>query len=165
MEVDLERIAREKNLEHLVSIAIASNNLTAIPRIPNLSKLEQLYLNHNELTQVDFGLLLDNLPSLQTLLLNNNRIVTLHPAKEPHQKLIHLSLSCNQLRSCDGFPELPNLITLGLFSNDLGEEEVFTMMQKAPKVSDLYVLGNRIQPEGIARLPPLEYLDGQKVAA
>eukprot|EP00397_Hematodinium_sp_SG-2012_P052779 GEMP01062613.1.p1 GENE.GEMP01062613.1~~GEMP01062613.1.p1 ORF type:complete len:228 (+),score=37.15 GEMP01062613.1:149-832(+) len=183
VEIDLEKIDREKSLEHMVSLAVASNNLTGMPSLPRFTKLEHLYMSHNELPAVDFSLILDFLPSLQTLLLNNNRITTLHAAKEPHLKLTHLSLSSNRLRTSNGFPVAPNLVTLGLFANELTEEEILSALRLAPKVSDLYVLGNDLRCDdaqsatspirgGLSTrfvhdihdiLLSVTYLDGQKI--
>lgn len=88
------------------------------PEINNLQSLETLILNYNKLTKIEN---INNLLNLTRLEMRSNKITILKNF-ENLSKLKFITFSCNLLKSIEIFPYLENLEELGLFGNFLGDE-------------------------------------------
>ena len=107
-------------LSNLKELDLNDNQLTSIPEsIGNLTKLERLYLQNNQLTSLEG---IENLTNLKVLKLSNNELTSLEGIKNL-TNLEVLKLSNNKLTSLKGIENLTNLEVLGLQNNPISGSE------------------------------------------
>lgn len=112
---DLKKLPLLKNLD------LSFNKITSIPSgiFTNRSKLQHLSLSSNKISSIEKGAL-DNLTSLETLLLNRNRLTTIPKNLFLNlNNLKHLELDKNRIRAIEGlsFKGLEALESLSLRKN------------------------------------------------
>jgi len=155
----------DKNLSHLsnlLSFDISDNNLVSISHhfiqaIPALLKLEELYLQNNQLISIPNELV--DLVNLRILDIRNNNISYL-PSLSPLTRLEELHMSGNPEFESFGFPlsilKLTNLKQLDISNNNLINLHP-RIFEKLTKLEYLDVGGNKFttNPQGMSNLESL----------
>jgi len=110
------------NFENTTYLNLTANDLTFIPReISNLQSLETLILNNNKINIIEN---LENIRNLKRLELRCNKVKEfIGLGNKPYLKT--LSVSCNLLEKIEeeNFYDFPCLQEIGLFGNFLGDEK------------------------------------------
>ncbi|KAG2377963.1 hypothetical protein C9374_008585 [Naegleria lovaniensis] len=108
--------------QSLRKLNLSCNNLTKFPPLKELVNLQELLLSNNKISEIDPQL--ENCINLEKLDLKMNRITSLQNLPLPangatNNKLVYLSLSCNQLAEINDteMRKCGNLQHLGLFGN------------------------------------------------
>ena len=156
-EIALERI-RASQESGRGSLSLAGLGISELPpEIGNLTNLETLWLNHNELTSLppEIG----RLVNLQSLILNHNNLTTLPPEIGNLSNLQELDLAYNQLKTLPA--AIGNLS--GLNEAYLSNNELRSLPADIGKLGNLRwldVSNNQLSslPEEIADVP-LEYIN------
>lgn len=163
-----------ENLSHLKILEFYYNQIKKIEALDKLPQLEELYLNWNQITEIEG---LKNLSELQILSLTRNRINKIKNL-EPLLKLKSLILDNNQIEIIEGLEDSYQLKVLGLAENqiskirgldNLSELENLTLdnnkitkienLDELVKLKELSLAINQISKiEGLDNLSNLEYL-------
>eukprot|EP00126_Sphaerothecum_destruens_P005771 Sdes_comp19029_c0_seq4m9593 len=100
-------------------LMLGGNELKCVPDFCELPLLEELYLNNNKIRTLN-GSHFAETPALKVLDLRANKIQSMGPGVFSRLKhLKTLSLASNELKSCFTLPELESLTTLSLACNHL----------------------------------------------
>ena len=138
----LSSIEKIKSLESLEYLNLAKNNISGKKNFNHLTKLEQLVLHHNEITQLDIDLehlanldvssnRLESLPDIKknrltSLIVEKNQIGKASLPSSLHETLEHLSLEMVHLdrESAASIGSMKNLRFLSLKNCDLTNADV-----------------------------------------
>jgi Leucine-rich repeat (LRR) protein len=150
---DLEGVQHCVNITELIA---SYNPLNFLPDMTNMEKLELLYLNNCEFSEVPSAI--SQIPNLRTLYIHYNKIKDINHLKGC-PKLRHLHLGSNQISSFPAGLGLSNLEYIDLHSNK------FTAFPQAlleySKTLDVLHLSNnalKSLPDALGKMPNLRVL-------
>eukprot|EP00048_Salpingoeca_helianthica_P019970 m.246228 g.246228 ORF g.246228 m.246228 type:complete len:206 (+) comp41989_c0_seq1:44-661(+) len=127
---------------HLISLNFGGNELTEIPNLRALPRLQELFLNNNK---IEAATNLEYLPELRVLDLRANRITDAQSfACSP--TLTRLSLACNQLTSLPT-SLFPALVFVSIFGNNITHfDTILSFLAQCPQVEEALCSGNPCCP-------------------
>ena len=127
--------------------------LTDLKSLENLTKLEELYLDNNQLTSVKG---LEKLTQLRSLTIRRNQLTDLKGLEKLTQ-LKYLTLTSANLTNVKGLENLTQLTFLRLNNNQLTDVKG---LEKLTKLTSLYLGNNKLTDvKGLKKLTKLIYLD------
>ena len=153
-QVDFSEITGFKNLEKL---NLSDNKISNIEGIENLSKLNKLELNFNEINEIPDNL--NKLQSLEILDLTGNKLSEISKGISELKNLKVLNLSINKINSIkEPLDKLINLETLVLSENKI--EKIDKELYKLKNLKKLDFQRNKINeiPDDLNKLNHLETL-------
>eukprot|EP00667_Euglena_gracilis_P000263 EG_transcript_263 len=134
-----------------------------------LPALRCLSLRQNDLAK--FGGL-DQLPQLQLLVLDKNKIRTFDPAAlAPISRLLELRVEENHIRSLEGLGTLQALKRLSLVSNRIADPLEIDRVDPMEELEEVWLAGNTVARKPhyrygvIHKFPKLTHIDGKEVTA
>lgn len=144
-------------LANLIDLDITYNELSTLPDIANLIKLEKLSLARNQIKKLPDNLFKST--SLKMLDLSHNRCLELPDDAFALENLLELNVSYSPL------PKIPNWVfnCKNLQTLDLSNTQLFKLenfINNLKKLKDLNLIGNFLKelPEEICELDELKYL-------
>nr|XP_033808784.1 leucine-rich repeat-containing protein 9 isoform X2 [Geotrypetes seraphini] len=157
-------------MESLEELHLGYNGINNLPQLQlsRLKHLKSLFLEGNEITQIDG---LESLYCLQELVLDHNRIKVINESSFVKQScLLELHLEENRIRELNNLQPLIKLKKLFIGYNKIQEMSEVEKLEAFPTLKEISVFGNPIsrkmyyRPLLVSRLPRLQVLDGTSVS-
>ncbi len=126
---DIEPLSR---LENLTWLSLSRNEIDEISSLAGLNLLEGLDISENQVSTLDIPW---EMPVLQTILLRNNRVRDLAPLGSL-KSLTAIHASGNRIRDVSMLLDVPNLIWLALYDNEVDPAEELALRRDIWKLED-----------------------------
>lgn len=153
VDFGVEDLTGMEYLHNLKFVDLSQNKISNLENLANLTELETVSLNYNQITDITP---LMNSPKLYNLELGVNQISTL-PSFENLTNLRILNLSSNQLKDISALKDTPQLTNLSISANNISD---ISVLSECDNLRVFYGESNQLTSiESLRNKTKLEYFD------